>query len=538
MSGDPPRDATAIPGSERPPATDVRAPEVEGASAAPGLGGAGHQSQGRRSRSLMANVASLAASQVITWTFALLWTFIVPRLIGPEEMGLLVIATSVTSVAAVVLGVTTRDFLVRQMVSDLPHASMLLVAALLTRVAVVPLVFLVGVAYVWFADLGGAGMAVICILAGATAFTMLTEPGLAVFQATERMQYMAYTDVVNKTLQTLGGVLLAYAGFGVVAIAGLNFVVAGLALLLALRWVHRLIGLRAHPAPVAPLVRAAGPYWLVAVFFVAYLWADGLLLGILVPTEVVGWYGAATRLFTTLMFIAAVIAAASLPRLITAHASAPERMFAVAREPFEWVIIIGLPLGVGLACVADDLVPILYGPDYVGATPALAILALGIPLMYMNIMVNQLFIAGGRPKVMATVLAAAAAVNISLNLVLIPLTQERLGNGAVGAAASLLLTEVVQVVIGMALIGRRLLIRSTLQRIVTAWIASAGMAAAVILASPTPLLMQVLVGIAVFAALAVLLHLPTPAELAAARRGVFRVQARIRLKRTIRAGGS
>jgi O-antigen/teichoic acid export membrane protein len=267
---------------------------------------------------------------------------------------------------------------------------------------------------------------------------------------------------------------------------------------------------------------------------VAYVLVDGLLLGVMAPTEVVGWYGAATRLFTTLGFVAVIVTTASLPRMITAHAESPERMYAAARAPFEWVVLAGLPLGVGLACVAHDLVPLLYGPEYVNAVVPLVILALGLPLTYVNTVAAQMFVAAGRPTMIVWLLSTASVINVGLNVVLIPLAQDRAGNGAIGAAAALVVTEIIQVTMCMAVLGRSLLIRATLVRIGSAALASAVMAGVVILSGAAPLLIQVLLGAITFTVICLLLRLPTSQEIEAAQRIRGRLTAKLGLGRAER----
>ena len=62
-----------------------------------------------------ATSAVLAAAQLLTWTMTLLWTLVVPRALGPAGMGSIVTAWSVTGVLGIVLGLGTRNYLVREM---------------------------------------------------------------------------------------------------------------------------------------------------------------------------------------------------------------------------------------------------------------------------------------------------------------------------------------------------------------------------------------------------------------------------------------
>jgi O-antigen/teichoic acid export membrane protein len=457
-------------------------------------------------------MASLATSQAITWTLTIAWTLIVPRALGPDQMGVLVIATSVTSIVAVVLAVPPKQYLVREMVLDPAMAPRLLNTSLLARVATLPMIFGVSFVYGNVAGLDSEAMTVLYLMGVATLVTMLIEPALCAFQATERMQYMAYSDVANKSMQTLGAIVLALAGFGVVALAGYQVVVGLVALLLALLWVHRLTGMRAKPVRLAPVLRRGAPYWMVSLGFIAYLWADGVILGILVPTEVVGWYGAATRLFTTMMFIAVIVTTAVLPRLIAAHSDGQARMASVARAPLEWLVILGVAMAVGVGNLADEVVPLLFGPEYVGAVAPLTVLAAILPLMYANMMVSQLFVASGRPMVIAGLLGFTALVNIGLNFVLIPWTQYTWGNGAVGAAVALLVAEALQLVVAMLVGGRGLITPSVVSRVARAVVPSAAMAGVLWWMDGSFFAAQIVVGGLVYLALSALLKVPTDEE--------------------------
>jgi Na+-driven multidrug efflux pump len=94
----------------------------------------------------------------------------------------------------------------------------------------------------------------------------------------------------------------------------------------------------------------------------------------------------------------------------------------------------------------------------------LVLLALTIPPTYMNILLSQVLVAMGRQGTWTKVMAATVVVNPLLNLALIPLTQDAFGNGAIGAAISLLLTELLVVTAGLVLVGRHVFGRRTAAR--------------------------------------------------------------------------
>ena len=403
------------------------------------------------------NVSVLAGAQLITWTMTLAWTLVVPRTLGPENMGTLMAAWSITGILGVLLGLGTRNYLVRESVVRPDSASGLIGTALVLRVALSPLIL--GAAFVYGQIVGWDSDAktVLYLAAAATIFVQIAEPLQAGFQAIERMEYLAYSDIISKSGQGLAGIVVVLLGFRTIGITACWAAMTGLVVLLNFYWLHgRLrIDVRTSVRRMAAVARASVPYWAFGLFFMVYLWIDFVMLSLLTNNEVVGWYAVPTRLFQTLMFLPVAVATAWLPHFVRGFEQGDEQLRDAARQPVELVLLLSLPIAALTAVSAGPVIHFLYGSDYAHSAPVLAILGLCIPLMYMNIMLGQVLIAMERQTVWTWVMAATTVVNPLLNLALIPLTQDRYGNGAIGAAISLLLTEVVVVSAGFWLIGRR-----------------------------------------------------------------------------------
>lgn len=491
--------------------TDVTSPPAQAAASRP--------------QSLAANLGALATSQAITWTATLLWTVVVPRALGPADMGVLVTALAVTAILGVLLGLPTRDFLTREMVARGPGvAPSLAGSALVLRLLLAPVCFAVTSVFVAVSTPGPTGTAVLYLCAGSTVLALLAEPALAAFQAAERMRYLAVYDVLTKTLQSVGGIVLALVGFRVVGIAGFNALVALAVVALVLVLLTRQVGVDLSAGLRAGwgLVRRSTAYWTFGVFYMVYLWVDTVLLGLLVPETVVGWYAVATKLFTTLMFVPAIVGTTWLPRLVRAFESGPPALIAAARAPLEIVALASLPVCAATAVGAHAVIPLLYGQSYAAAAPVLALLAFCFPLMYLNVIQYHVLVAAQRPRPWVRLMAAATVVNPACNLVLIPLTQHRLGNGAIGAAASLLVTELVIVSVGMRIVGHEILTRDLLGRVGRGLLAAGAMAAVMHLLLPRGLLLALLAAGVTLAVAVRLLHVVRPEHLGTARAAAVR----------------
>jgi O-antigen/teichoic acid export membrane protein len=475
------------------------------------------------------NVAALAGGQATTWVMSLAWTIVVPRALGPAGMGIIVTALAVTGVLGIVLGLGTRNYLVREIVVDPAAAPQLIGTGIVLRLVLTPLFVVAIVGYAHFADYGHDATLALYLAAAASILILLAEPMQAGFQAIERMQYLAYSEVITKSAQGIVGIALVLVGIRAVGIVASSAVVAAVVLGLNVRWLWRYVrvDLRTSRARLADMVRQSVAYWAFGLFFMVYLWIDSVMLSLMTRPEVVGWYGVPTKLFQTLMFLPVLLSTAWLPRLVSAFEQGPERLTRAARAPLELVVVLSAPICAATAILAGPVIHLLYGSAYNEAVPVLVILGLCVPPMYLNIMLNNVLVAAKRQVWWTCVMAGATIVNPLLNFALIRFTDDRYGNGAIGAAASLLLTEALIVLVGFVMVGRDVFDRSAARRCALAVAASAAMWAFAYTTSPVVGTLPSLVGAAlVFVGLAALFRLARPDEIAFVRSGLARALRR------------
>ena len=235
----------------------------------------------------------------------LVWTLIVPRILGPVDFGILVSAQSVGGVLCIALGVGAQAYLTRETVVDgtrgmhahRDRAHPAYRAGSGGRVG--------GNSVGSLAHYGHDATLVLYLITGMTAFTLLLEPVQAAFQAIERMKYIAYANVINKVAQSLIGIALVLVGVGVVGIAADMALTAGVVLLLSWLWLRPYfrINVATNASLMAHVTKESASFWVYSVFGMVYLWIDTIMLTLMTRSYVVGWYGASTQLFQTLMFL-------------------------------------------------------------------------------------------------------------------------------------------------------------------------------------------------------------------------------------------
>lgn len=468
----------------------------------------------RPSRLLARNVGVLAGSQVITWCASLGWALFVPRALGANGTGVFTLSVAASGILTVLIGLGTRPLLVREISIDQRRASRLIPTAIVQRALLsIPTLVLLA-AFARFGSFNHEQVVVLYLGWAVSVLYVLFEPIQAGLQALEKMQYLAYSDVLTKTCVSLVSIVLVAIGFRAIGLLTLTVVVLAAVFILHLVWMRKnfTVDWSIRPAEVWALSTNSLPYLGFAVFFTFYLWIDSLMLSVMTPPAVLGWYGLPTKLFGTLMFVPVILSTAWLPRLAAAHSSSDEALWKASRFPLQIVVALSLPVCVGVVLVADHLMTFLYGREFAQAAPVMAWLALSVPPMYLNIMVNQILIARRQQMLWTKAMGLACVVNPALNLVLIPYFQSRVQNGAIGAAISLLVTELVLVAIGVAVV-RRCFNREFFARMGRAVLATAGMGLAVLVARRFGLAPAIAVGLIVYPMLAIPLRVLTRQEI-------------------------
>jgi O-antigen/teichoic acid export membrane protein len=223
-----------------------------------------------------------------------------------------------------------------------------------------------------------------------------------------------------------------------------------------------------------------------------------------------------------------VVATAWLPHFVRGFEESDDKLKEAARQPVELVLLLSLPIAALTAVSADPVIHLLYGSAYAESVPVMVILGLCVPAMYMNIMLSQVLIAMNKQATWTWVMATTIVINPLFNLALIPFTQHRYDNGAIGAAFSLLLTEIIVVAAGVWLIGRRVFDGGSVRRATLGLVAATASGAVAYFSEAwVGWVAGLVLGVLTFAAAAAVLRVFTAGEIDLMRQGLQKVVRRV-----------
>jgi len=264
---------------------------------------------------------------------------------------------------------------------------------------------------------------------------------------------------------------LAFAGAGVYSLAWGQ--VAGAAVTTCLYWA--VSEWRFRPAVDRDIARAllrfGVPVTLLGGLSATRTTMDQLIIGLQLDAEALGQYAIAFRLPELLVLHLCVLVSGALFASYAKVSDDPDRLRRGYRSALRLVSLITLPVGVGLALIAPDVIPLAFGPQWEPAVPVMQLLALGAALNSVAFNVGDVYKAIGRVEVLNRLAVLYLAVAAPTLWLLAP-------SGIVAVAAGSLALSAVFTVIRFAVASRimRVPTRAILGELMPAVVATAGMA--------------------------------------------------------------
>lgn len=464
------------------------------------------ETQGAMSRSLV-----LVSSKAATWALAFVMTVMMPRYLGATGFGRLYLAMSLTGIMAILVEFGLNSLVAREVSRSREDATRYLINAGAIKAALWVVAFGVLAVVCKIVNYPVQTQIATAILAVSVLFTAEESLLQAVLQANDRIRWIAIGTFIEKMIYVGLGVGALMLGFGILAVSVTMLLSTAVGFGLSLTW-FILLGRQSdvrtgwRGIEVKDLFVRALPFFSVLFFGAIYFRVDVIILSLFKPDAVVGYYGAAYRLFQTTYIIPDAFVFALFPLFCRLSSQRGEGLVVASQKSLDLLLLVALPIAAGMCTLSDEIITTLYGAHrYAESIPVLRILSLAIVLMYANGVFVQLLIATERQKRLATTAVIAALFNVTANLILIP------PFGAIGAASTTVATEVVVLALNYSFLPRTVTSQLRYTTAGKALVASLAMAAVLTAISGLNLLLLIPLGALVYLG-GILLLKAVPAE--------------------------
>jgi O-antigen/teichoic acid export membrane protein len=392
---------------------------------------------------IVKNIRVMLIGQLITWAISFVWIIYLPAYIGATDMGRLAIANAIWAILSPIINTGTATHLIREIARSPDKATELLGTALIQRYIIILICCVLVVPYVHFMQYSKETVILIAIVAMTMPATHTITTLNAIFQGREVMQYMPLIDILTKGLILIFSLVCMYLGWGINEIVAGSIAATASAVVLQFLILRNYMPIRItwNSALSTDMLWQSLPYCASSLVLNAYSEIDKLIMPIMVSEKTVGWYSVAAALAGTLIFIPNILATAIFPALSRGAAEAGDSATRILRKSFDFALMTGVPIGFGLAIVANPLVDLLYQSKFPQSGPVLSILSITLVFTYVASVVGRFLVASGRTNMWTLTMVAGIVLAFPLNFILVPWAEQNFGNGAIGAALRFLCAE-------------------------------------------------------------------------------------------------
>jgi O-antigen/teichoic acid export membrane protein len=277
----------------------------------------------------------------------------------------------------------------------------------------------------------------VIIATGFLFFNLLASIYDIVLQYRLKMQFSALAELLSRIVTIVALYLIVYfrgsflLAMGTVALSGI--------LIFAFKWLFARRFIAFGPSYNKEVTRwILDLSWPIGVVFIVnnlFFKLDTMMLFVIKGATAVGIYSVAYKVLEFTVFISSYFSSALKPVISKEIDQNKEYVAKIISRSLTLVVLASMPIAVVCIAFAREIVLFLSTPEFAGGAIALMILAVSLPIMYLDILLAEILIASDQRKIMLRIALFVLGFNFVANLIAIPLYS------FVGAAITTLLSE-------------------------------------------------------------------------------------------------
>lgn len=402
-------------------------------------------------RRIAKNTGFLVIGDIISKILSLLLVVFLARYLGDVGLGKYSFALAFTGLFFVLASFGLDPLIIREVARNKEEADKFLANTAVIRLTLSIFIFLLVIVAINLLNYPSLTKNVVYLIALSQVFLNLAGVFRSIFRGFERMEYELLVSTTERVVTCSLGITLLIFGYGLIAVS-LGIVIGSfISLLLSVLFVSRNFARPRFELDFAfwrYALKEASPFLLSGIFVMIYFQIDTVMLSMMKGDAVVGWYNAAYRLVTPLGFIPGALMASVFPTMSRYYVSSEDSLKIAYEKSFKYLLILALPIAVGTTILADRFILFLYGEEFSNAVIALQILIWAEAIIFLNIVLGTVLNSMDRQKLVTLFTGIAAALNVLLNLALIPPYSYK------GAAVATVATEVLVFILCFSFISR------------------------------------------------------------------------------------
>lgn len=375
------------------------------------------------SQRILKNTTILSVAQIISYVLVFFYTIYTARYLGAEGFGVLSFAIAIVGIFTILTDLGMSNLTVREVARDKSLGPKYLGNGLVIKTVLAVVSFALIALTTNLLNYPSETLIVVYFIALSTIINSIYGFIFSIFQAHEKMEFQSVGQILNSALMFSGIIIAITYALDVVGFSFVYFISSLITLIFALIvyvWKFSLPPLEIDGAFWGKLLKNAIPFGLTGIFVTIYYWIDSVMLSIMVGNEVVGWYNASYKFVFLFLSFQSLFVISIFPVLSSFYKTSKESLKFAYERSFKYMLIISIPVAVFVTIVADKVVLLIYGTDFIPSVIALQILIWTVIFMFINNISSNFLGSIDRQIAVSKIAGVGAIVNVILNLLLIP----------------------------------------------------------------------------------------------------------------------
>jgi len=395
---------------------------------------------------ILANISTIITSLILLP--------IIARYLGPNLFGDYAFVKNFTSFLLLLNFLGIQDIMIREIAKNKTIADKYLGNALLIRSLISSILILIIIPLIKFLNLSPLVVTAIYITVFAEIFAAYSILFVSIFKSFERMEYEALLGFSSNMLLLIIVIAVIYFDIGFLWL----FIAAGVANLVQL-----LLGIYfCSNKFVRPMFQINFELWkyiikegiflgIAFIFLQATLKIDVLIIKAFKGPEEVALFYAPHMLVLYIAIFATGFGSSVFP-FLSRLANSPDldKLKLFYKKALKFMLVLTLPISIFTTVFAHDIILIIFGEKFISAVISLQILIWTINFLFIDMFMGTIFISMGKQKYMAIIAFCGFALNLTLDLLLVPYY------GYIGASVATLLSYFVLMSISYYFLSREL----------------------------------------------------------------------------------
>lgn len=345
------------------------------------------------------------------------------RKLGADGWGIFAYAISVASLLMLFSDIGISSLIIRDTIQKKDGYQIFISTALLLKI----ILLLISIAAVFFISPYISNIeesrTLFPIIGLIFLFDAIREVGFAINRALEKMEREMMIKVIMNSIILVLGIILVSVKPLPIAVAIAYATGSGIgAFLISIIIKNHILELitKTNLKTLKLVLKTALPFAIITLMGSIMANTDIYMLGIWKTPEDIGMYSVAQRFYQFILIIPSMIASAILPLMSRLANNDNDKFRIVLEKTILVFMIIGIPIAFGGLVLADQIMPLVFGPIYINAIPVLQIFMIMLLTSFPLILLINTTLVYNEQKKLVLANIFGVLMNVILNYLLIP----------------------------------------------------------------------------------------------------------------------